>query len=1083
MANKALFAQLKQKFTTDTIIKRAGGKFLKVSDFNNIQAFGNLQQNTLANRYTRLYSNSSLIEPGIGYGMQITRAQLYLDYEAMDLDALVGPALDILCEEATQPNEMNNEMLSVRSSSENVQDELYNLFYNVLNVEFNLPMWIRSYCKYGDFFLLLRLSDQFGVYGVKSLSPYEMVREEGLDANNGEYVRFVQDPGAIMGGISSINQSRNHRIYENYEIAHFRLMKDSNFLPYGKSWLENGRKLFKAYTMMEDAAVTHRVTKSAEKRVFYYNVGNLPPNEVDAMMQKHISNQKRTPLFDHKTGQFNYKFNMMNLLEDFHIPVRSGDNLTRIDTAKGLEYTGMDDMNYFINKMFSALKVPKAFLNYSDELNGKCLHPDTKIPLLNGTEKTIKEIADLFESEGNPNLWVYSYDKETNAIIPGKVVKAEKTRLNAKLVKVTLDNGESLITTPDHGFVRRGGERVEAQELKEGDSLQAVYRKFEKLRNNQNDYEHVYQPNIEKWVLTHKMVDEYFNDKLENNGFNEEGKFKRDDLIVVHHKDYNRYNNQPDNLQRCTYREHSAIHVANAEKGIWSNSAKEKAKATKQGEEYRKKASQIGKENMAKQCEKDPESKNRLRNVWLSLSFEEKSKIAIEKVTDSTREKLRSVANRTFPAREAKLREGQRKWIESNPDFNRGSNSYKWIERPSIQSVVDFINSYKGDKSEINTRYKLAPKMGYNMTIFQEAFDIAGVNMAEFLNEHFGFVKGRETILRKEALIEKLQGCNSLEDFKIKTNCGKLAVKRLEKILGEPLTNYVGKTYNHKVVSVEFLDYTSDTYNMEVYDKNENHNFLTSAGVVIKNSTLSGLSLTFSKSIEYIQRMAITQLNKIAQVHLTLLGYEDADLANFDLTLARPSILHEQERIALLKEKVDLANQMQEKNLLSTDWVYDNIFQMSEDQINRERDLIAEDVKRKFRYTQIEQEGNDPALSGVSYGTPHDLASIYKNNASGPESVPDGYDEKKTIGRPVLHASSYGTDSSFAGRDPFGKKEMRDKYKKDSLKPNPRKGIYNEGLKKSDLEKIKPGKKIQLFESEKPKDLSVLDEGNLLDKD
>ena len=619
MANKALFAQLKQKFTTDTIIKRAGGKFLKVSDFNGIQAFGNLQQNTLANRYTRLYSNSSLIEPGIGYGMQITRAQLYLDYEAMDLDALVAPALDILCEEATQVNEMNNEILSIRSSSENIQDELYNLFYNVLNVEFNLPMWIRAFCKYGDFFLLLRLSDQFGVYGVKSLSPYEMVREEGLDANNGEYVRFIQDPGAIMGGISSINQSRNHRIYENYEIAHFRLMKDSNFLPYGRSWLEPGRKLFKAYTMMEDAAVTHRVTKSAEKRVFYYNVGNLPPNEVDAMMQKHISNQKRTPLFDHKTGQFNYKFNMMNLLEDFHIPVRNGDNLTRIDTAKGLEYTGMDDMNYFINKMFSALKIPKAYLNYSDELNGK--------------------------------------------------------------------------------------------------------------------------------------------------------------------------------------------------------------------------------------------------------------------------------------------------------------------------------------------------------------------------------------------------------------------------------------------------------------------------------STLSGLSLSWSRQIEYIQRLTVSQLQKIAQVHLTLLGYEDSDLANFDITLARPSILHEQERIALLKEKVDLANQMQEKNFISTDWIYDNIFQMSEDQINRERDLIAEDVKRKFRYTQIEQEGNDPALSGVSYGTPHDLASIYKNNASGPESVPDGYDEKKVIGRPVLHASSYGTDSSFAGRDPFGKKEMRDKYKKDSLKPNPRKGIYNEGLKKSDLEKIKPGKKIQLFESEQPKDLSVLDEGNLLDKD
>ena len=80
MANKALFAQLKQKFTTDTIIKRNGGKYIKVSDFNGVQAFGNLQHNTLANRYTRLYSNSSLMTSGTGYGMQITRAQLYADY-------------------------------------------------------------------------------------------------------------------------------------------------------------------------------------------------------------------------------------------------------------------------------------------------------------------------------------------------------------------------------------------------------------------------------------------------------------------------------------------------------------------------------------------------------------------------------------------------------------------------------------------------------------------------------------------------------------------------------------------------------------------------------------------------------------------------------------------------------------------------------------------------------------------------------------------------------------------------------------------------------------------------------------------
>lgn len=773
-SSAALFGRLKQLFSTGVVVRRSGGKTLKVSDFDAIQAFGSLQSVSQADRYTRLHTNAAFTQTGNNYGIQISRSQLYIDYEAMDTDALCAKALDLLSEEATQRSEIG-EVLSVRSSNENVQEELYNLFYNVLNIEFNLPMWIRTACKYGDNFLRLFIAQDLGVYGIQPLSVYEMLREEGLDPNNGLYVRFISDPSAVVGGTNSAVNTKGRKVYENYEIAHFRLLKDTNFLPFGRcltknsyveteygvkaidlveegdnvwtynidkdkyelssvvkkvcsgvkdiirvstknnfiegspnhpmlvysdgelkykkiedlsvkdllalsdysykkmntgtlinkvtvnkkegidnvildpickierlgedttydiqvesdnhnfiangmivhnSWYEPARKLYKSYVLLEDAAILHRVMRAPEKRVFYYNVGNIPANEVDAFMQKQLNQVKKTPLTDPATGQYDLKYNVMTMLEDFHIPVRNNDTTTRVETVKGLDYTGMDDIYYFQNKILAALGVPKAFLNYSDELNGK--------------------------------------------------------------------------------------------------------------------------------------------------------------------------------------------------------------------------------------------------------------------------------------------------------------------------------------------------------------------------------------------------------------------------------------------------------------------------------STLSGLSMVFSKSIEYLQRVFLKELEKIAQVHLYILGYDESDLSNFKLTLTTPSILAEQEKIALLKEKFSLAADIMDKNILSTDWILDNILQMSEDQINQQRDLIVEDVKRKFRHKQIEEEGNDPVMSGVSYGTPHDLASIYKNNASrGDQDLPDGYDEKKKIGdvgRPIVYTSTYGTDKSSVGRDPLGKVDTHDMGKNDRMRPNPRVTMESTF---SGIDKYKP-KKVQLFEQQEA-EMTLLDDRNILD--
>ena len=147
-----------------------------------------------------------------------------------------------------------------------------------------------------------------------------------------------------------------------------------------------------------------------------------------------------------------------------------------------------------------------------------------------------------------------------------------------------------------------------------------------------------------------------------------------------------------------------------------------------------------------------------------------------------------------------------------------------------------------------------------------------------------------------------------------------------------------------------------------------------------------------------------------------------------------PSIIFEQEKIELMKSKTELATSLLENNLLPTDWIYDNIFHLSEDQYDEYRDLQREDAKRKFRLSQIEAEGNDPVETGKSYGTPHDLASLYGKGRmySDPGNVPDGYDEDSDLGRPKDSISNHGKQDSNFGKDPLGTKRMKDTDKNDS---------------------------------------------------
>jgi hypothetical protein len=408
MADTSLFGRLRRLFSNDVIVRNVGGDELKIADVNQIQSTGRYQTNSLVDRFSRLYiyNNKNIFNPNLNY--QTLRIQLYSDYEAMDTDPIIASALDILADESTVKNDQN-EILSIKSTDENIQRVLYNLFYDVLNIEFNLWSWTRNMCKYGDFFLKLEIAEKFGVYNVLPYTVYHMVREEGLDPDNPAKVTFKLDPDGLASSQHPNympKRKAEQRVveFDNYEIAHFRLISDTNYLPYGRSYLEPARKIFKQVTLMEDAMLIHRIMRAPEKRMFYINVGAIPPQEVEQFMQKTINQMKKTPYIG-DDGQYNLRFNMQNMMEDFYLPVRGGDTSTRIETTKGLDYDGITDVNYLLQKMFAALKIPKAYFGYEGDLQGKATLAAEDIRFA----RTVERIQKILESELTKIALVHLY--------------------------------------------------------------------------------------------------------------------------------------------------------------------------------------------------------------------------------------------------------------------------------------------------------------------------------------------------------------------------------------------------------------------------------------------------------------------------------------------------------------------------------------------------------------------------------------------------------------------------------------------------------------------------------------------------
>lgn len=431
MADTSFFGRLRKLFATQAVVRVDAKGRRKVSDVDMRQKT-NLSH--LRDRYTKLqkgFYESAGAAQSMAY--QQVRRELFRDYDAMDNDPILASALDIYADESTLKNEYGD-ILTVRSTNEQVQQILNNLFYDVLNIEFNLWPWVRNMCKYGDFFLSLEMAEGKGIVNVTPLSVYNTERLENTDPNNPNFVKFhVEDDS--LGKVD----------YDNFEIAHFRLLADTNFLPYGKAMIENGRRLWKQLSLMEDAMLIHRIMRAPEKRVFKIDIGNIPPNEVDNYMQRIINKMKKIPFVDQNTGDYNLKYNIQNLTEDFYLPVRGGDSGTNIENLSGLEFSNIEDIDYLKNKLFAALKIPKAYLGYEEQVNGKATLAAEDVRFA----RTIERIQRIVISELTKIAIVHLYSQgiqdaeltnfELGLVNPSMIYEQEKVNLWSEKVRLAQD--------------------------------------------------------------------------------------------------------------------------------------------------------------------------------------------------------------------------------------------------------------------------------------------------------------------------------------------------------------------------------------------------------------------------------------------------------------------------------------------------------------------------------------------------------------------------------------------------------------------------------------------------------------------
>ena len=440
----SLFNRLTRLFRSGPVVKR---NVLKPIDNKTSTAFETFRKNQ-----SQVYSAAMS-----AYGTYDRMAR-YADFSEMEYTPEIASALDIYAEESVAADE-NGKTLHIYSENSKIREILHELFYDTLNVEFNLTSWVRNLVKYGDFFLFNDVHPKYGVINAYPLPIAELEREEGFDPNDPMAVRFRW-------------VTQGNQVLENWQISHMRLLGNDAFLPYGSSVLEPARRIWRQLILLEDAMLVYRIVRAPERRVFKIDVGNVPPEEIPNYMEQAQSSLKRSSIVDKQTGKVDLRYNPLSVDEDYFIPVRGSDSGTAIDTLGGGTMAGeTNDVEYIQKKLFSALKIPKAYLGYDEGLGAKATLSQEDIRF----SRTIARIQRTVLSEMNKIAIVHLYcqgftdedllDFKLKLSNPSTIAQQQKL----ELFRTRFEVAQSALGTPglvDRNWVQKNIMRLSSEEIR-----------------------------------------------------------------------------------------------------------------------------------------------------------------------------------------------------------------------------------------------------------------------------------------------------------------------------------------------------------------------------------------------------------------------------------------------------------------------------------------------------------------------------------------------------------------------------------------------------------------------------------------
>jgi intein/homing endonuclease len=785
-----------------------------------------------------------LLESGI-YG---TEAELISRYRMMSMDADCDRAISevvndaIVHEDNEGPTSINLDKTNFSDDVKKILTEEFEYICGLVNYNRDAHLLFRTnYIDGKSYFHIVVNQDNIkeGIQEIRFIDPRQIakirevskdVSSTGVSVYKTEREYFVFNPVGLLNTPSSTNtMSTSGTILDVNSIIYVHSGKLDVRAQKIISHLDKAYRPWTKLREMEDSVVIYRLSRAPERRVFYIDIGDMQNIHVESHMREMMTKFKNKISYDSSDGGVNSQRRIQAMTEDFWIPRKGGSTATEIDT-----------------------------------LPGGCLAMDTKVPLLDGRTLTIRDLADEYK-QGKLN-WSYSTNPETGEIVPGKISWAGVTHKSANVLKLTLDNGKEIICTPDHKFPIIGKGSVEAKDLLVGESLIAHNTKHAPIRSSKNNYEWIYQNHNKKWVSTHRMVAEYFRTKGEIYEMVFDPETSKLSKHVVHHLDFNRFNNSPENLRWMNTTDHMLYHGS---LGFKTKEQQEQATELARLAFEKMKSDPVMWEQYTKELSK------RSSSWWASLSTKERKSIRqkmqkgikkhYQNLTGNDLEqhrikckksgKLGNARTQDLLKTDPKFRKEFSKSIRNGWSKFKGTEKYKELcaahsirgkTRFSDKKFKDLVFEHQrivldktildavvkicsGKTTHHTTIHDVTTELNQNKIILQHFIDInKDTHCANWNNDQF-----KHTHLYK--LVKKF-GYSGWKQFR----------KEVE-------------LYNHKIVSIEFLPQKIEvgTLTIDVDEQYHSfHNFALDVGVFTNNSNLGEI-----EDVNYFKKKFYNSLN------------------------------------------------------------------------------------------------------------------------------------------------------------------------------------------------------------------------------